>query len=120
MLVHLFCMKISKLTAFQIQKCYKIQTGSYPYKNTCLIVETSNQHRSHAANVFTHTAALSPPRRCDDLVLARHVGEGAVLGSEVHTVQSSGAGQGEVLQKRDHEEEYLHASQRFSDASSLS
>lgn len=76
--------------------------------------------RNHTANVFTHTAAISPPRCCDDLVFARHVGKGAVLGSEIHTVRSSRAGQGEMLQKCDNEEEYLHASQRFSNASSLS
>lgn len=70
--------------------------------------------------VFIDTAVISAPRCCNDLAFARHVSKAAVLGSEVHTVWSSRAGQGEMLQKCDHEEEYLHASQGLSNTSSLS
>lgn len=92
---------------------YKIQTGSYPFKDVTNV-------KSHAAYVFTDTAVVLKPRRCNDLVFARHVSKAAVLGSEVHTVRSSRAGQGEMLQKCDHEEEYLHASEGLSNTSSLS
>lgn len=67
-----------------------------------------------------HTGfVLLPPRCCNDLVFARHVSKGTVLGAEVDTVRSSRAAQGEVLQKGDDEEEYLYASEELSDASSL-
>lgn len=67
-----------------------------------------------------HTGfVLSPPWCCNDLVFARHVSEGTVLGAEVDAVRSSRAAQGEVLQKGHDEEEYLHASEGLSDASSL-
>lgn len=73
-----------------------------------------------AAYVFIPTDAPLPPGCGNDLVFARHVSKGAVLGSEVHAVRPSRAGQGEMLQKCDHEEEYLHASEGLSNTSSLS
>lgn len=65
-------------------------------------------------------AVTLPPRRCNDLVFARHVSKAAVLGSELQTVRSSRAAQGEMLQKCDHEEEYLHASEGLSNTRPLS
>lgn len=77
------------------------------------------QQQSNAASMWRSTDALLPPGCCNDLVFARHVSEGAVLRGEVHAVGSSGAAQGEILQKGDDEEEYLHASEGLSDTSSL-
>lgn len=68
----------------------------------------------------THTAVPFPPGCGNDLVFARHVGKGAVLGSEVHTVRPSRAAQGEMLHQGDHEEEYLHASEGLAHTSPLS
>lgn len=108
--------------AFQIQMCYKIQTGNYPFKD---VFNSADQQFSYKCQeprcyVFIDTAVISAPRCGNDLAFARHVSKAAVLGSEVHTVWSSRAGQGEMLQKCDHEEEYLHASQGLSNTSSLS
>lgn len=60
------------------------------------------------------------PRRGDDLVSARQIGEAAVLWNEVHAVGASGAGKGEILQERHQEDEKLHTSQRLANTGSLS
>lgn len=83
-------------------------------------METSNLVTNVMRLHGRRLAVLTPPRRCNDLVFARHISKGAVLRSEVQTVRSSRAAQGEMLQKCDHEEEYLHASEGLSNTSSLS
>lgn len=62
---------------------------------------------------------LVSPRRGDDLVPARQIGEAAVLWNEVHTVRAFGAGKGEMAQQRHEEDEELHTSQRLPDTGSL-
>lgn len=63
---------------------------------------------------------LLQPRCCNDLVRTRHICKAAILRTEVYAVRTSRAGEGEMLQKRHHEEEKLHASKRLSNTRSFS
>lgn len=62
---------------------------------------------------------LLRPRRCNDLVGSRHIYKAAILRTEVYTIRTSGAGEGEMLQKRHHEEKKLHASEGLSNTRSF-
>lgn len=62
---------------------------------------------------------LLRPRRCNDLVRTRHICKAAILRTEVYAVRTFGAGEGEMLQKRHHEEKKLHASEGFSNTRSF-
>lgn len=68
---------------------------------------------------FFDWRARESPRSGGDLVPAWQVGEAAVFWLEVYAVRASGAGEGEMLQHRHHEDENLHASQRLSNTASL-